>query len=86
VFASYSYRLNQVLRDNFLLDSTTDKIIEIYLIVNTVKPVYNSQPRGITEVTFVDRWPLFGASDILFLREVLKLVLVDRKQLLTGDL
>ena len=61
MFASYSYRLNQVLRDNFLLDSTTDKIIEIYLIVNTVKPVYNSQPRGITEVTFVRsvRYPIF---------------------------
>jgi len=28
----------------------------------TVKPVYNGQPRGITNVAFVDRWPLFGAS------------------------
>jgi len=28
-----------------------------------VRPVYNSQQRGITKVAFVDRWPLFGVSD-----------------------
>ena len=27
---------------------------------NTVKPVYNGQPCGITILAFVDRWPLFG--------------------------
>ena len=29
----------------------------------TIKPVYNGQPRGITKVAFVDKWPLFGASE-----------------------
>ena len=29
---------------------------------STVKPVYKCQPRGISNVAFVDEWPLFGAS------------------------
>ena len=32
----------------------------------TVKPVYNGQLRGITKVVFVDKWPLFGASEITY--------------------
>jgi len=28
----------------------------------TNKPVYNGQPRGITKVAFVDRWPLSRRS------------------------
>jgi len=31
--------------------------------VSTFKPVYNGQRRGITNVAFVDMWPLFGASE-----------------------
>jgi len=33
---------------------------------NTYKPVYKGQPRGITKVTFVDRWPLLGASETIY--------------------
>jgi len=33
----------------------------------TVKPIYKGQPRGITKVAFVDRWPLFGASETTYL-------------------
>jgi len=32
----------------------------------TVKPVYKGQPRGITKVASVDRWPLFGASETTY--------------------
>jgi len=32
----------------------------------TVKPVYKGQPRGITKVALVDRWPLFGASETIY--------------------
>jgi len=32
----------------------------------TVKPVYNGQPRGITKVAFVDKWPLFGVSETTY--------------------
>ena len=32
----------------------------------TVKPVYNGQPQGITKVAFVDKWPLFGASETTY--------------------
>ena len=30
---------------------------------NTVKPVYKGQSGGIIKVAFVDRWPLFRASE-----------------------
>jgi len=36
-------------------------------IVNTAQLVYNSQPRWITRVAVVDRWPLFGASEAIWL-------------------
>ena len=32
-------------------------------ITCTVKPLLKGQPRGITKLAFVDRWPLFGASE-----------------------
>ena len=35
-------------------------------LLYTVKPVYKGQPRGITKVAFVDRWPLFGASETTY--------------------
>ena len=48
---------------------TTVKLLAIKLHTTglyTVKPVYNGQLRATTKVTFVDRWPLFGASETTF--------------------
>ena len=42
---------------------TTLKLVKYY----TVKPVYNSQPQGMTKVAFVDRWPLFRALETTYL-------------------
>ena len=41
---------------------TCQREIQKFLKVD-VKPVYNGQPRGITKVAFVDKWPFFGASE-----------------------
>jgi len=37
----------------------------VYFVI-TVKPVYKGQPQGITKMAFVDRWPLFGASETTY--------------------
>ena len=55
-------------------------------VTSTVKPVYKCQPQGITKVAFVDRWPLFGASETTFSRDKLRLAFIDRKPLLAGVL
>ena len=36
------------------------------IFVIDTKPVYNGQPRGITKVAFVDKWPLFRTSEITY--------------------
>ena len=36
------------------------------LFVNTVKPVYNGQLRGIIKLAFVDKWPLFKSSETTY--------------------
>jgi len=36
------------------------------LFTNTVKPVYNGEPRGIGKVALIDKWPLFGASETTY--------------------
>ena len=55
-----------------------------------VKPIYNGQPRAITQVAFVDKRVAFVRSVRNYLSDFhwdeLKLVLVDRKPLLAGDL
>ena len=40
--------------------------VSISSIGTIYKPVYNGQPRGITKVSFVDKWPLFGASETTY--------------------
>ena len=47
--------MTEGLRKSFTFIQTTD-----------YKPVYKGQPRGITKVAFVDRWPLFGASETTY--------------------
>ena len=50
------------------------------------KPVYKGQPRGITKVAFVDRWPLFGASETTYpiFTGQIQSGLYSRKPLLAG--
>ena len=53
----------------------------------TIKPAYNGQPRQLQKVAFVDRWPLFRATETPgFSRYQLRLAFVNRKPLLTGTL
>jgi len=33
---------------------------------STVKPVYKGQPRGITKVAVLNRWPLFRVSETTY--------------------
>ena len=48
-----------------LLDIHVSRFERIH--VTKVKPVYKGQPRGITTVASVDRWPLFRASETTYL-------------------
>ena len=48
-----------------LLDIHVSRFESIH--VTKVKPVYKGQPRGITTVASVDRWPLFRASETTYL-------------------
>ena len=53
----------------------------------TIKPAYNGQSRQLQKVAFVDRRPLFRATETpWFSRYQLRLAFVNRKPLLTGTL
>ena len=47
------------------VDDVLCYLLGAIFVVDT-KPVYNGQPRGITKVAFVDKWPLFRTSETTY--------------------
>ena len=43
------------------------KVAHVSLNLYTVKPVYNGEQREITKLAFVDKWPLLGVPEAIYM-------------------